>query len=375
MTTETFEMKDLRDALGHAFESFKKENDKLIEEKGALNAEKVAKLESSLDSLESKYKKLELERSVETKSKEFDEVKAHFHDYMRKGEVKARLLSGDAGQGGYLITPEMENMIVKAVTETDTIRQYARVKTIGKGSLVFPKRGSLLSSNWVGEQGSASDSTSTYSQGEIPTYMLMVNVPVSKDLLADSEFNIEQEISADVAEEFARKEGKGFVTGTAINQPEGFLTNSSVTATDTAGSGVIASDDIIDLMFRLKSAYTTRAAFYGNRLQMARVRKLKGTDNHYLLNMGQGSNGIEWTLLGHQFVETPTMVSTTSTGDKVLAFGDMFSAYTIIDRLGMTVVRDELTLKKENAIEFTFSKRVGGKVVQPEALQVLKIKA
>ena len=56
-----------------------------------------------------------------------------------------------------------------------------------------------------------------------------------------------------------------------------------------------------------------------------------------------------------------------------VAFGDFLRGYTIVDRTGMNVVRDEFTMKRKAIIEFTLNRWNYGQVVLPEAITLLKI--
>ena len=68
-------------------------------------------------------------------------------------------------------------------------------------------------------------------------------------------------------------------------------------------------------------------------------------------------------------MQDPSKVS----GQMPVVYGDMGSAYTIVDRKGMTAIRDIYSLKKTNQTEFLFRSRVGGQVVQPKALAVISL--
>lgn len=55
--------------------------------------------------------------------------------------------------------------------------------------------------------------------------------------------------------------------------------------------------------------------------------------------------------------------------------GDLYSWYEIHDLLGINAVRDDLSRKKEAITEWTFRRYLTGRVILPEALVVMKIKA
>ena len=61
-------------------------------------------------------------------------------------------------------------------------------------------------------------------------------------------------------------------------------------------------------------------------------------------------------------------------GAKPLVFGDLFRGYEIFDMLGINVVRDDLTRKKEAITEWTFRRYNTGRVVLPEAIAVMSLR-
>ena len=57
-------------------------------------------------------------------------------------------------------------------------------------------------------------------------------------------------------------------------------------------------------------------------------------------------------------------------GTYPLAFGDMKSAYTVVDRMGDRILRDPYTSKPW--VQFYTTRRVGGDVVNFDALKLIK---
>lgn len=374
-------LKEIKESLAVTLADFQKENDKLIEDKSAANTEKVEKLGEQLDTIEAKFKEVELlmETSRNSNEEADTEEKKAVLEYMQKGidvitpEHKAKLIAGDATQGGYLVHPDFDDAVVKKVTEMDRIREFARVTTINSSSMPFPKRDTLLTGAWSGEQGDVQESATKYGLGEIAVHELDVIVPVSTKLLQDSFLNMETEIQTDVAEAFNQTEGAAFVNGDDVAKPEGILQGGSEEV-DTIGSGAIDTDDLYNLMFTLKTDYVRGANWYGNRLILKDFRKLKDSEGRYIIQTAQ-SGGITYNILGHNFIETPSMTGVVSANNKILIFADLFRGYRVVDRVGMSVLRDPYTAKKQKMVEFLFSKRVGGKVVLKEAIKILNVKA
>jgi len=381
-------LKELQESFHKTFEDFKKENDKALETKSATSKEAVDKVEKKLEEIELKFKEIKLNDSKsKSQDRELTDYEKAVNKYVQKGmdslkdaekelllSEKAKLIAGEATLGGYLVRPEFDDEIVKKMTEFNPIYQYARVTRGNSRSLVFPKRTSLLTAYWVGEQGDVQDSASKYGQGEIVAHSIAVNVPVSTELLQDSFKNIEQEVGLDASEAFSVTSGECFLTGNNVSKPEGILTNTAIDRVTTATTGVLVSDDVLDLMFEPKSAYARNANFFGNRKILKAIRKLKDTTNQYVVQTAQ-NQGVTFTLFGTNFVELPGMADTVTASNEVLIYGDMFRAYRIYERNGMSILRDPYSAKTQRMVEFQFEKRIGGGVVLPEAVKILKIKA
>jgi len=383
------EMKELSDTFEKTIVKFREENDKLIKDNNALNEEKVKSIQDQLDKVELKYKELETAIKVEEKKDDLAcEFKEEYEIYMQKGpehftpeqsktfHEKAKLIAGDSTQGGYLVLPQFELDIIKKVTEISPIEQFARVIVGGMRSYIFASRKTLLSAFFVGEQGLVNKDASTYEQGEIQTHAMAVNVPISSELLQDSFKNMEQEIQTDVTTAFAQRKGKAFVKGLNVNEPEGFITNADTEVIETETSLKIDPNDLYNIVFALKTEYAVSGSqWFGNRLTLRDFRKLKDAEGRYILQTAQDST-ITYELLGYPYAEVPDMdVGTTTAGKKVVSFGNMFQHYRVYNRTGMSVLRDPFTAKNKRMVEFQFEMRTGGKVVLPEAMKILKIKA
>lgn len=279
----------------------------------------------------------------------------------------------DSTQGGYLTTTEMDNVIIKKITEISPVRQVARVKNVGKKTLDVPKRESIPVATYEGEAAAGDDDNSTYGSEQLTAYRLTVTVPYTMDILGDSAFDLEAEVNNDVSEAFAFKEGNKFVLGTGSKQPEGFLVHPAIIAgaRETAGSSTISGDDLLLLTGDLKVGYNPMYSF--NRQTLAFLRTLKGSDGQYLWQASLAPN-VPNTIAGEPYVVMQDMPSI-ATGALSVMYADFLRGYLIIDRTGMVIIRDEVTRKKFAIIELTFHRWNHGQVVLPEAFKALKIAA
>jgi len=383
--------------LSNAVESLRKEitenfpdKDKLktiddfLDKQEKINQEVLAvqkKAEQAEKDLNEKIHDMELELARSTPSQEKDyregvEYKA-LEAFVKYGDLmpaeQKQLLRTDADtSGGFLAPAEMDNAITKKIEEVSNIRAIARVRTIGSKTLEVPIRNTIPAATYEGQADTGADSVSSYEKETLTPYRQTFTSPVTMDMLMDAAFAMEGEILSDGAEAFAKGEGLGFVSGTGVKEPEGFLTNLVVAAAARISetSSTLEADDLILLTGDLKTGYDPVYIF--NRRTLAFLRTLKATTGVFLWQPGM--NGpVANTINGFPYLIANDMPDIASDSLSV-AFGDFRRGYTIIDRTGLSIVRDEFTLKKKAIIEFTMSRWNTGQVTLPEAIKLLKTK-
>jgi HK97 family phage major capsid protein len=219
----------------------------------------------------------------------------------------------------------------------------------------------------------------------VPAYgELYANPAASQHMLDDAMFDVEEWLANEVATEFARAEGKAFVSGTGVNQPLGFLSSPNSAALDAArpmgtlqfiGTGVSAgfpaanpADKLIDLVQSLRQPYRQGAVFVMNSSVAASVRKFKTSDGAFIWQPGL-LGGQPATLLGYPVIEAEDMPDMAASSLSV-AFGNFKAGYTIAERGETQILRDPYT--KKPYVYFYATKRVGGQVVNSEAIKLLK---
>lgn len=425
---------DIRSAvydLGRAFEAFKEANDQRlreIERRGSadpltemkvnrLNAEITRAIDSAdaakrrVDQIETAmhrspvggagndWKEAEtfmLERkgfiSGDMGIDAYRQYKGAFRSYLRKNnagsgvdEIKALSVGSDP-DGGYTVTPDMSGRIAALVRETSPMRQIANVITIGTDALEGIHDLNEATSGWVGEtEARAETAAPKIGEYRIPVHEQYAEPRATQKLLDDSLFNIEEWLSLKIAERLARMENESFIHGNGVKKPRGFLTYAAgapgasafnvIEQLPSGGAGGFAAEDpgdaLINLVYALKSTYREKAVFMMKRSTLAEVRKLKDGSDNYLwqpdFQMQQGG-----TLLGFNVVEAEDMPAI-GTDSLSIAFGDFNAGYQIVDRQGIRILRDSFTAKPY--VKFYTTKRVGGDVVNFEAIKLMKFAA
>jgi HK97 family phage major capsid protein len=322
-----------------------------------------------------------------------NERKTAFESYMRRGETNAlrgleekAWSAGSPTDGGLTIPIEVENTITSALRQVSPIRAIAANRQVSGTLYKKPFASSGASVGWVGEI-SARPETGAPVLAELtfPTMELYAMPAATQTLLDDSSTNIEEWLAGEVRQAFAEQENVAFVSGDGVNKPQGFLSypkaaNSGWTwgkigyfLSGAAGAfpASNAADVLIDLAYSLKTPYRVNGHWAMNRATQAEIRKLKDGEGNYLWRPGQQA-GADASLMGFPIAEIEEMPSIAANAF-ALAFGDFSRGYLVVDRIGVSVLRDPYSAKPY--VLFYTTKRVGGGVQDFDAIKLLKFSA
>lgn len=300
-----------------------------------------------------------------------DEYKADFGNILRgKAPINNVLSTSPDTDGGYLVPLEFEKQIIMGLQEANVIRSIAKTITTSAERKI-PVAATHTIAKWTAENASITESTPTFDQKTIDAFKLTDLVKVSLELLQDSMFDLESYIAAEFARAFGVAEEEAFCVGTGVGQPTGIFTANGGMVGVTAGSATaITVDNIIDLVYTLKSPYRRNAVFLMKDVTVSALRKLKDGNGAYLwqpsVQAGQPDR-----LLGYSIYTSPYAPAVEASALPI-AFGD-FSNYWIADRLGRTVQRLNELYAGNGQVGFIATERVDGKVILSEGIQLLKM--
>lgn len=299
-----------------------------------------------------------------------------FGTYLRFGntapaeELRALTVSGDP-QGGYLAPSELSSEFIRDLVEFSPIRSLASVRTTGAPAVAYPRRTGITNAKWKGETQPSEGSEPAFGQIEIPIREINTFVDISNQLLADSGGTAEAEVRLALAEDFGQKEGLAFVKGSAALEPEGIMANADVQATATGNAATLGTnpaDLLISHMYALPAAYRSRGVWLMNGSTLAAIRKLKdGTTGVYLWQPAYAQGQPE-TILGRPVIEVPDM-DDIGAGAQPILFGDIATAYRIVDRVGLSILVNPFLRATEGITRIHATRRVGAAVVQPKAIR------
>ena len=317
------------------------------------------------------------------------ELKGFVDSYLRAGrEAELKSMSTiSLSDGGYAVPTELDQQIAERLVRISPIRAIAQVvqtstsdyrKLIGIGGTV---------SGWVSEITARTDSTSPkFAEIIPPSGDLYANPSATQHMLDDAFFDVESWLADQIAVEFARAEGAAFIGGTGINQPLGFLAAPTSVANDTArpfgtlqyiaslnanGFDAQPDDHLIDMVMALKPGHRQGASWVMNANTIAQIRKVKDAMGAYIWQPAI-MEGQPDRLLGYPVVEAADMPDI-APGAFPVAFGNFNNGYLITERFGTRILRDPFSNKP--FVNFYATKRIGGQVLDSDAIKVLKIAA
>jgi HK97 family phage major capsid protein len=378
-----------------AFEEFKRTNDQRlgeIEKRGTADGlleGKLERLNAVLDGHKAAMDRAKAERArpaIEGKGQvENGEYKEAFSAYVKRGEEKA-LSIGVPADGGYVVPAEVETEITRLMTHISPIRAIAGVRQVSGAVYKRPITVTGPQTGWVGETASRPTTNSqTLAELSYPTTELYAMPAATSAFLDDAAVDVGQWIADEVNAAFAAQETTAFVSGDGNNKPSGFLSGTKVAesswawgslgylATGTSGAlpASHASDILIDLVYALKAGYRQNASWVMNRKTQAALRKLKDVDGNYLWQPAAAADG-RASFMGFPLVEAEDMPNIAANSFSV-AFGDFKRGYLIVDRQGVSVLRDPFSAKPY--VLFYTTKRVGGGIADYDAIKLLKFGA
>lgn len=305
--------------------------------------------------------------------------KKAFHSYLRYGkdagaeELKTLTVSSDT-QGGYLAPTEMSTEFIRELVQYSPIRGLASVRSTSSPSVAYPSRTGRTNAKWKGETETQETGEPSFGQVEIPVREINTYVDISNQLLADSQGMAEAEVRMAMSEDFGLKEGTAFLKGSGPKQPEGLLTANGVAYTPTGNANTLGSapaDLLIDFMYSLPTPYRNRGSWLMNSKTLGALRKLKDGQGNFLwqpsFQVGQPEQ-----ILGRPVTEVPDM-DDVGAGNVPIIFGDIATAYRVIDRIGLSILVNPYLLATNGITRIHATRRVGAGVVQPAAIRKLKV--
>lgn len=304
----------------------------------------------------------------EKKGRAADAYKAAMLDALRSGfkRVSNVLQEGVDTDGGYLVPEEYDNRLIDVLDEENIMRKLGtRITTSGEHKINIAA--TKPAASWIEEGGTLSFGDATFDQILMDAHKLHVAIKVTEELLYDNAFGLENYIITQFGKALANAEEDAFLNGDGVGKPLGLFAASGGGQIAETLTAAVKADDIINLVYALKRPYRKNASFIMNDKNIAAIRKLKDNNGAYIWQPSAQA-GEPDRLFGY-----PVHTSAYAPEDAI-AFGD-YKYYNIGDRGTRSFKQLTELFAGNGMIGYVAKERVDGKLILPEAVQILRLKA
>lgn len=331
---------DLKNQMTSLLEKAKKEERALSEdetskfdalEKEIKNIDATIEREEKLDNMEEKETKKEDAKELSVEEKRFynsveerDDYNS-FAEYIRSQvEQRADASNLTKGDNGAVIPKTIINKIIDKVEEISPIYKLATHYNIG-GTITIPTVDESTDSITVAYATEFTDLTShsnKFGTIELSGYLYGALTKISKSLLKNNNFNLTNWVINKMAKKIAKFIEKELLYGTT-SKVSGVVGSYDSTNMNKAlaSKSAITSDELIDAQELLPDLYQNNAIWVMAKATRTSIRKLKDSDNNYLLNRDLSSKW-GYTLLGKDVYCSDQVDKLGTASKNVIFYGD-----------------------------------------------------
>ena len=280
-------------------------------------------------------------------------------------QVSNVLQEGVDADGGYLVPDEYDHRLIDILDEENIMRKLGtKITTSGEHKINIAA--TKPAAAWIEEGGALTFGDATFDQKILDAHKLHVAIKVTEELLYDNAFNLESYIITQFGKALANAEEDAFLNGDGTGRPTGIFDKTNGGHIYSSLTAALKADDVLDLVYGLKRPYRKNASFIMNDQTLSTLRKLKDNNGAYIWQPSY-QLGEPDKILGYS-VYTSAYAPLDG-----ISFGD-YSYYNIGDRGTRSFKQLNELFAGNGMIGFVAKERVDGKLILPEAVQVLKLK-
>lgn len=292
----------------------------------------------------------------------------------------AALQEDTDSEGGYLVpTDQRVELIHDPGAPGGVTRPISRVLQTSRDAGTFPTATTVT---WgaIAEEATPSDSDPAFDQVTFAIRKSGVNMTLSEELLADSAVNLPQYIGRVVDETSGRYEDQQAIEGDGTTEPLGLRTTGAAqgNVADITDLLTLAAPTLTEMLaayFELPAQFRgPGAAWHTTSSFMARVTAISASGGQLWL-LPNGSDRPGFTMLGLPVVMFDGTgwdnAATISADEEVGAIGN-FNWYWFIDRVGVTIRRDDSVAFRSDQVAFKARKRFDSLFAENNAFRILK---
>ena len=320
-----------------------------------------------------------------------DKASNHGPDAVKLRELESKSVNTLTGAaGGFAVPEEISRQILAREAVLSPVRQDVKVVQIGSSDYKELIDLNGAATEWLGETATRNETAAQTLRERTPTMGTLSAKPkATEESLQDMFFDVQRWLVDGVALGMTQAEGIAVLTGNGTNKPTGMLNTAPSSITDPLTNSPQRSaealeykplysgspqsfangDGLLDMIYALRSGYRTNAKWAMNSLSAGSTRKLKDSQNAYIWQPSLAA-GEPTTLLGYP-VRYWEDLADISAGSLSFLFGDFARGYVMVDRAGMRLTIDDITVP--GYVNFYVRQRVGGIITDNNAIKVGKM--
>lgn len=263
--------------------------------------EQIARIETDIAAQDAQIRALETQMSMEKrlagnlaekidesagkKENPFasEEYRTNFFNKMCGRDYDKRALAvGDSTKGANLIPVSFEAALLAEIRLQSIMRQLCTIRPL-TSTTEIPTLTGHTTAAWGAEAEAYTETDATFGKASLGAYKLNAIVKVSDEILDDSAIDIQGFLATDLGEAFGLAEDTALLAAARVHatkSPDTLLTK--FTNVESAATGAISFDDIINLMHTVKVPYRGNAQFLTSDLAVKAIRKLKDASGQYI---------------------------------------------------------------------------------------------
>ncbi|PES80078.1 phage major capsid protein [Bacillus cereus] len=367
-----------------------KENKQILttENRSLDEGQQYAKSEilDELRSIDEKIQSVEYTNKTETrgaitmnKNNTLETETRALEQFLRKDTNGAELRAMQIGsEPGKIVVPnQLSNYIVEKLNEYAPI--YSRTKnfTPVSGTLEVLREDNIGNAGFVGEMKDITPNDFSMNKVRLDQKRVGTAIELSQQLVNDSGIDIVGYATRILSRRLALTVDSSVLIGDKETQFEGILKDDVTLFPQVTNSPIaITIDELLDLYNSMLPAYIGGAVFVVGRQTFNMISKLKNNNGDYHLVREVTENGPTYRLFGQPVVINDTMPAPEA-GEKAVLFANFNEGYATMTKKGLNLqhITGDTTQALRGSHLLLLDGYMDGKILNPSAIQILKMKA
>lgn len=334
----------------------------------------IENLDKTIEKLENRSKGSTIEsedKNLEERGIEMDKEKEirGITQYLRR-EQGEELRSMTYGANGHLVPEFLHNEFVEKMDEVAPLFAGVPKLTPVSGTLRIAKEKDLGSAAFVGESAALTPADFTTETVELKQNRAGTAIVLSQKLINDSGVDVVGYANDLLFRRIGYALDRAMITGTGSDNMEGLVNAPVECQVETAAVGSISIDDLMRVASSMKAVYQSGAKWVMDRKNFQILAAMKDANGHFYIVREQEVDGrIAYKLFGLEIV-----INDAATDIYLVNLTYAYKGM-VKKEVGLKLIDADNTNALAGTVTLVLDTYVDAKIVQPEAIRVLKVKA